>query len=140
MVFQKWRRKSRDERTENGAPTTIYTDTLGFLERRHARKLRRRFNNPRARHIRLWEYSSWGDNVYFSDYKRRELLGWLTPLPNKGDIIYAKMTTGEIGVFVIKRVETIFEVRDAFMNITLIDNLLFTVMLLRARYLHQLLQ
>lgn len=64
--------------------------------------------------INLWEHNSWGNSVYFSDFKNRKITGHLSPRPKVGDEIRSKMSNGKIGRFLVKEIEYCRDPNDMF--------------------------
>jgi len=64
--------------------------------------------------INMWEHKSWGDNILWFNWKRRRLVGWMTPIPKVGDEVRCKMRSGKIGRFEIVKVEPQSNPRDMF--------------------------
>lgn len=49
--------------------------------------------------INMWEHTSWGDAIYFLDYKKGVVTGHITPKPKVGDTIISKMKSGKKAKF-----------------------------------------
>lgn len=49
--------------------------------------------------INMWEHTSWGDAIYFLDYKKGVVTGHMTPKPIVGNTIISKMKSGRIAKF-----------------------------------------
>jgi len=49
--------------------------------------------------IDMWQHNGWGNSIYWSDWEKREVTGWLKRRPQKGDILRSKMSSGQIATF-----------------------------------------
>jgi len=75
----------------------------------------RLFGSPKERKIiNLWEHKGWGNSIYFFDWEKRKLVGWLTPIPQKGDEVRERMKSGKIARFEIIKVEPCYDPVDMF--------------------------
>jgi len=78
------------------------------------KELIQEFPSPRGTIINMWEHTSWGDNIYFFNWEKRHLVGWMTPIPNIGDEIRCKMKSGKVARFKIIKVEPQKDPKDMF--------------------------
>ena len=62
----------------------------------------------------MWEHSSWGNSIYFTDWDKRRIAGHLTPLPKVGDVLRCKMKSGKIARFKFEVVDVLSDPRDQF--------------------------
>lgn len=67
-----------------------------------------------GREINMWEHTSWGDALHWTDWKIRKMHGWLNDPPKKGDVINAKMKSGRIAQFIVVDVEVMQDPTDMF--------------------------
>lgn len=64
--------------------------------------------------INLDNYNSWGNNVYFSNYEKRRLTGWMTNKLKKNDYVSCTMTSGRRMIFKVIKVEDCLDPSDMF--------------------------
>lgn len=50
-------------------------------------------------------HTGWGDSINWSDYPKRQMVGWLQRRPEKGDEIRMEMKSGKIARYVVLEVE-----------------------------------
>ncbi len=67
-----------------------------------------------GRVINMWQHKSWGDNIFFNDYEKRSITGWLYKRPVVGDEIRAGMESGKIGRFCVTEVQYMSDPSDMF--------------------------
>lgn len=59
--------------------------------------------------INIWEHKMWGDNIQWQNWEKRVIVGWLTPAPQVGGEVRAKLESGKVGCF---KIESIDQMRD----------------------------
>lgn len=68
--------------------------------------------------IKAWEHESWGNTLYWSDYDKLRIVGWLSRKPIENDEIQMKMRTpaGKVVTtrFIVTDVEHAGDPRDMF--------------------------
>lgn len=64
--------------------------------------------------INMNEHKHWGDNIYFFDWAKRRIVGWMTPIPKVGDELRCKMRSGKIARFEVVEVEHQRDPSDMF--------------------------
>lgn len=60
------------------------------------------------------KHNGWGNNIEWSDYDKRRIVGWLYRKPQVGDEIRFKMQSGKVARFAVKEVERAWGVHDMF--------------------------
>ena len=66
------------------------------------------------RTIRMENHTGWGNGIDWFDFDTRRIGGHLTPLPEVGDQIIARMESGKNGLFEIIKVDPCYNPRDQF--------------------------
>lgn len=64
--------------------------------------------------IKMCDHQSWGNNIFWSDYSKGRLTGWMFPKPKVGDIVRCQMKSGKIARFEITKIEHAHNVNDMF--------------------------
>jgi len=62
----------------------------------------------------MWDHTTWGDRLAWSDVESRRLVGWMYSKPHVGDEIQARMHSGKVGRFIVTGVEYCRDPRDMF--------------------------
>lgn len=62
----------------------------------------------------MWEHSSWGNSIFWIDWDKRKVSGFLPNIPKKGDILQCKMESGKIAQFKFELVEVMNDPKDQF--------------------------
>lgn len=74
-----------------------------------------RFRNDKNKRIfQAWEHTGWGNTIKIFDWDERQLVGWLTPMPNEGDEVRIKMESGKVARFEITKMEPCGDPVDMF--------------------------
>lgn len=64
--------------------------------------------------INLDNYNSSGNNVYFFNYEKRRLVGWMIHKLKKNDYVSCTMTSGRRMIFKVIKVEDCLDPSDMF--------------------------
>lgn len=64
--------------------------------------------------ITMSDHKGWGNNIYWYDYSKGRLTGWMSPKPKVGDIVRCEMKSGKIARFEITNIEHAVNVNDMF--------------------------
>lgn len=72
------------------------------------------FRLKEGRQFDLTKNGSWGRSVQFKDEHFKDVYGWLTPLPQRGDTILFKMESGKIGKYQFTDVRPCGDPTDMF--------------------------
>lgn len=83
----------------------MITRIKAFFNRKPKRK-------PRT--IQQWNHQNWGNRIGFLDFGKRELVGWMDPKPEDGDILEVIMASGKIALFEITQIEYVSDPKDMF--------------------------
>lgn len=62
----------------------------------------------------MWEHSGWGNSIFWIDWDKRKIGGFLSNLPKKGDILQCEMESGKIAQFKFELVEVMDDPKDQF--------------------------
>ncbi len=64
--------------------------------------------------IRMEDHTGWGNHIGWFDFDSRRVDGHMSPIPEVGDYIIAKMQSGKRGVFEIIQVKWCVDPHDQF--------------------------
>lgn len=64
--------------------------------------------------LNMWEHESWGNSIFFMSWEDRVVAGFLSEIPEKGDILRCKMETGKIARFEFTEVDRMSNPPDQF--------------------------
>ncbi len=67
-----------------------------------------------GRVIKIWEHKSLGNSVYFDDWKKRKIIGFLKDLPVIGDCVHTKMESGSVAELMITKIKYCYNPKDMF--------------------------
>lgn len=62
----------------------------------------------------MCDHQGWGNNIFWYDYSKGRLAGWMFPKPKVGDIVRSHMKSGKVARFEIIKVEHTHNVNDMF--------------------------
>ncbi len=86
----------------------------GGLKMFGLKKLFKKKIKKTGRVIKLWQHNTWGNSVYFNDWEKRKITGFLRNLPVIGDCIHTKMESGSTAELMIIDIKYTHNPKDMF--------------------------